>query len=80
MGSRPDGEPFAASGACMSVRGPARIGATHMGSKVDRRTVVFADWLKRCLAPVASAGERSAATAINGSYSILPSVSQKVGP
>jgi hypothetical protein len=48
-----------------------------MGSKVNRRTVVPADWLKPRLAPVASTGEFRRYAGINGSYSILPSVSQK---
>jgi CubicO group peptidase (beta-lactamase class C family) len=54
----PDGEPFAASGARMSVRDLSRIGVMmlHEG-KVGDRTVVPADWLKRCTTPQVSADE-----------------------
>jgi CubicO group peptidase (beta-lactamase class C family) len=54
----PDGEPFAASGARMSVRDLSRIGTMllHEGKAGDR-TVVPADWLKRCTAPLVSADE-----------------------
>ena len=54
----PDGEPFAASGARMSVRDLSRIGVMmlHEG-KVGDRTVVPADWLKRCTTPLVSADE-----------------------
>jgi CubicO group peptidase (beta-lactamase class C family) len=53
-----DGEPFAASGARMSVRDLARIGVMmlHRG-KVQERAVVPADWVARCITPVVSADE-----------------------
>jgi CubicO group peptidase (beta-lactamase class C family) len=54
----PDGEPFAASGARMSVRDLARIGVLMLhGGKVDERVVVPADWVTRCITPVISADE-----------------------
>ena len=54
----PDGEPFAASGARMSVRDLARIGAMMLhGGEVDGRPVVPADWVTRCTMPVVSADE-----------------------
>jgi CubicO group peptidase (beta-lactamase class C family) len=54
----PDGEPFAASGARMSVRDLARIGVMMLhGGKVDERVVVPADWVTRCITPVISADE-----------------------
>ena len=54
----PDGEPFAASGARMSVRDLARIGVMMLhGGKVDGRAVVPADWVSRCITPVIGAGE-----------------------
>jgi CubicO group peptidase (beta-lactamase class C family) len=54
----PDGEPFAASGARMSVRDLARIGVMMLhGGQVDGRAVVPADWVRRCTAPVVSADE-----------------------
>ena len=54
----PDGEPFAASGARMSVRDLVRIGAMMLhGGKVDGRAVVPADWVSRCITPVIGAGE-----------------------
>jgi CubicO group peptidase (beta-lactamase class C family) len=54
----PDGEPFAASGARMSVRDLARIGVMMLhGGKVDERVVVPADWVMRCITPVISADE-----------------------
>jgi CubicO group peptidase (beta-lactamase class C family) len=54
----PDGEPFAASGARMSVRDLSRIGTMmlHEG-RVGDRAVVPAGWLKRCTAPLVSADE-----------------------
>lgn len=53
-----DGEPFAASGARMSVRDLARIGVMMLhGGKVDGRAVVSADWVTRCVTPVVSADE-----------------------
>jgi CubicO group peptidase (beta-lactamase class C family) len=54
----PDGEPFAASGARMSVRDLSRIGLMMLhGGKVDGRAVVPADWVTRCITPVVSADE-----------------------
>jgi CubicO group peptidase (beta-lactamase class C family) len=54
----PDGEPFAASGARMSVRDVARVGVMMLhGGKVDGRAVVPADWIARCITPVISADE-----------------------
>ena len=53
-----DGEPFAASGARMSVRDLSRIGSLMLhGGKVGDRAVVPADWLRRVTAPVVSADE-----------------------
>jgi len=53
-----DGEPFAASGARMSVRDLARIGQMMLhGGKVGDRSVVPADWVTRCITPVVSADE-----------------------
>jgi len=53
-----DGEPFAASGARMSVRDLARIGAItlHMG-KVSGHAIVPTDWVTRCTTPTISADE-----------------------
>ena len=54
----PDGEPFAASGARMSVRDLAGIGLMMLhGGKVGERAVVPADWVTRCITPVISADE-----------------------
>ncbi|MDF3811478.1 MULTISPECIES: serine hydrolase [Rhodopseudomonas] len=54
----PDGEPFAASGARMSVRDLARIGQMMLhGGQVAGRGVVPADWVKRCTTPFVSADE-----------------------
>jgi len=54
----PDGEPFAASGARMSVRDLARIGVMMLhGGKVGERTIVPADWVTRCVTPVVSTDE-----------------------
>jgi CubicO group peptidase (beta-lactamase class C family) len=56
--SGPDGEPFAASGARMSVCDLARIGQMMLhGGRVDQRAVVPADWVTRCITPVVSADE-----------------------
>jgi CubicO group peptidase (beta-lactamase class C family) len=53
-----DGEPFAASGARMSVRDLARIGQMMLhGGKVGEREVVPADWVARCTTPYVSADE-----------------------
>jgi CubicO group peptidase (beta-lactamase class C family) len=54
----PDGEPFAASGAQMSVRDLAGIGVMMLhGGKVGERAVVPGDWMTRCITPVISADE-----------------------
>lgn len=54
----PDGEPYAASGARMSVRDLARIGVLMLhGGVVGERTVVPADWVTRCITPVISTDE-----------------------
>jgi len=53
-----DGEPYAASGARMSVRDLARIGAMMLhGGKVGERAVVPAEWVTRCITPAVSADE-----------------------
>jgi CubicO group peptidase (beta-lactamase class C family) len=53
-----DGEPFAASGARMSVRDLARIGVLMLhGGKVGERSLVPAEWVTRCTTPVISADE-----------------------
>lgn len=53
-----DGEPFAASGARMSVRDLARLGQMMLhGGKVGERVVVPADWAARCVTPAVSADE-----------------------
>ena len=53
-----DGEPFAASGARMSVRDLARIGAMMLkGGKVGERAVVPSDWVTRSITPAVSADE-----------------------
>jgi CubicO group peptidase (beta-lactamase class C family) len=52
------GEPFAASGARMSVGDLARIGSMMLhGGKVGERAVVPAAWVTRCITPVVSADE-----------------------
>lgn len=54
----PDGEPFAASGARMSVRDLARVGTMMLsGGKVGDRAVVPGDWVARCITPAVSADE-----------------------
>jgi CubicO group peptidase (beta-lactamase class C family) len=51
-----DGEPFAASGARMSVRDLARIGSMMFhGGKVGERIAVPAGWVTRCTTPAVSA-------------------------
>ena len=53
-----DGEPFAASGARMSVRDLARIGVMMLrGGKLGERTIVPADWVTRCVTPAVGADE-----------------------
>ena len=54
----PDGEPFAASGARMSVRDLAKIGTLMLkGGKLDGRQIVPAEWITRCTTPVVSCDE-----------------------
>jgi CubicO group peptidase (beta-lactamase class C family) len=54
----PDGEPFAASGARMSVRDLARIGTLMLsGGRIDDRQIVPAQWITRCTTPMVSADE-----------------------
>lgn len=56
--SGPDGEPFAASGARMSVRDLARIGLMLLrGGKAEDRQIVPAEWIARCTTPIVSADE-----------------------
>jgi len=53
-----DGEPFAASGARMSVGDLARIGMMLLhGGKSGERAIVPAEWITRCITPVISADE-----------------------
>ena len=53
-----DGEPFAASGARMSVCDLARIGVMMlMGGKRGEQAVVPTDWVARCISPAISADE-----------------------
>ncbi|CCD91621.1 putative Beta-lactamase [Bradyrhizobium sp. ORS 375] len=53
-----DGEPFAASGARMSLRDFARIGALMLdGGRWAGRQIVPADWITRCTTPAVSADE-----------------------
>jgi len=53
-----DGEPFAASGARMSVRDLARVGFMMLGrGKVGERIVVPTDWVTLCTTPIVSADE-----------------------
>jgi CubicO group peptidase (beta-lactamase class C family) len=53
-----DGEPFAASGARMSMRDLARIGLMMLhDGKVGERGVVPAEWVNRCVTPAVSADE-----------------------
>lgn len=53
-----DGEPFAASGARLSLRALARIGQMMLeNGKADDRIIVPADWLARCITPMVSADE-----------------------
>ena len=54
----PDGEPFAASGARLSVRDLARLGQVMLhGGSVGDKVVVPADWLQRCITPAVSCDE-----------------------
>ena len=54
----PDGEPFAASGARMTLRDFARIGALMLsGGRWDGRQLIPADWITRCTTPAVSADE-----------------------
>jgi CubicO group peptidase (beta-lactamase class C family) len=53
-----DGEPYAASGARMSVRDLARIGTLMLrGSEFDGRGIVPSDWIVRCTTPIISTDE-----------------------
>lgn len=53
-----DGEPFAASGARMSPRDLARIGLLMLADgKAGGRTIVPAEWVRRCTTPAVSADE-----------------------
>ena len=53
-----DGEPFAASGARMTLRDFARIGALMLsGGRWDGRELIPADWIRRCTTPAVSADE-----------------------
>jgi CubicO group peptidase (beta-lactamase class C family) len=53
-----DGEPFAASGARMSVRDLARIGEMILqNGEAGGRSAVPADWVARCMTPAVSADE-----------------------
>ncbi|MBR0860283.1 serine hydrolase domain-containing protein [Bradyrhizobium liaoningense] len=54
----PDGEPFAASGARMSVRDLARIGTLMLsGGQLDGQQIVPSEWITRCTTPVVSSDE-----------------------
>jgi CubicO group peptidase (beta-lactamase class C family) len=54
----PDGEPFAASGARMSVRDLSRIGTLMLsGGQLEGRQIVPAEWISRCTTPVVSSDE-----------------------
>ncbi len=54
----PDGEPFAASGARMSVRDLSRIGTLMLsGGQLDGKQIVPAEWITRCTTPVVSCDE-----------------------
>ncbi|MCK1576980.1 serine hydrolase [Bradyrhizobium sp. 174] len=53
-----DGEPFAASGARMSVRDFSRIGMLMLsGGQLDGHQIVPAEWIMRCTTPVVSSDE-----------------------
>jgi len=54
----PDGEPFAASGARMSVRDLSRIGMMMLrGGEILGRRIVPSEWILRCTTPTVSADE-----------------------
>ncbi|HXH42373.1 MAG TPA: serine hydrolase [Bradyrhizobium sp.] len=54
----PDGEPFAASGARMSVRDLSRIGTLMLSDgQLDGKQIVPAEWITRCTTPVVSSDE-----------------------
>lgn len=56
--SGPDGEPFAASGARMSVRDLSRIGTLMLSAgEFGGRQIVPAQWIARCTTPVVSSDE-----------------------
>ena len=53
-----DGEPFAASGARMSVRDLSRIGTLMLsGGQFNGKQIVPAEWITRCTTPVVSSDE-----------------------
>ena len=53
-----DGEPFAASGARMSVRDLSRIGTLMLsGGRLNGQQIVPAEWITRCTTPVVSSDE-----------------------
>lgn len=53
-----DGEPFAASGARMSVRDLSRIGTLMLSDgQFDAQQIVPAEWIMRCTTPVVSSDE-----------------------
>ena len=53
-----DGEPFAASGARMSVRDLSRIGTLMLsGGQLNGKQIVPAEWITRCTTPVVSSDE-----------------------
>lgn len=53
-----DGEPFAASGARMSVRDLARIGMLMLSDgRLEGQQIVPAEWITRCTTPVVSCDE-----------------------
>ena len=54
----PDGEPFAASGARMSVRDLSRIGTMMLSAgQFNGQQIVPAEWITRCTTPVVSSDE-----------------------
>lgn len=56
--SGPDGAPYAASGARLSVRDLARIGTLMLNNgRHDGRAIVPAEWIERCTTPYVSADE-----------------------
>jgi CubicO group peptidase (beta-lactamase class C family) len=54
----PDGEPFAASGARMSVRDLSRIGMPMLsGGQLHGQQIVPSEWIMRCTTPVIGSDE-----------------------